>query len=82
MPPSSASSQSRNGPLRSAFSIRSILEEKDEGANNNNKEDDISDVARFMPRVYEEDDVDVDGANDDLDASNEEEVNVKEVSNK
>ena len=40
------------------------------------KEDDISDVARFMPRVYEDDDVDV--GNDDLDASNEEEVNVKE----
>ena len=45
------------------------------------QEDDLPDVARFMPRVYEDDDIDVDGGNDlhdDLDASNEEEVNVKE----
>ena len=37
---SSAQSQSRvnmSGPLRSAFSIRSILEEKEESGNNNNK---------------------------------------------
>ena len=45
------------------------------------QEDELPDVARFMPRVYEDDDIDVDGGNDlndDLDASNEEEVNVKE----
>ena len=46
------------------------------------QEDDLPDVARFMPRVYEDDDIDVDGGgndlHDDLDASNEEEVNVKE----
>ena len=34
-------------------------------------------MARFMPRVYEDEDVDVD-TNEELDASNEEEVNVKE----
>ena len=34
---SNASSQSRSGPLRSAFSIRSILEEKEDTGNNNNK---------------------------------------------
>ena len=35
---SNASSQSRvGGPLRSAFSIRSILEEKEDTGNNNNK---------------------------------------------
>ena len=37
-------------------------------------------MARFMPRVFEEDDVDVDG-NEDLDASNDEEV-VKEEEEK
>ena len=34
---SNASSQSRSGPLRSTFSIRSILEEKEDTGNNNNK---------------------------------------------
>ena len=78
------SNNSNNGnsssrPLKSAFSIRSILEEKDTGApassDNNNKK--TEDVSKIMPRVFEEDRlsegfVDVDG--EDLEASNDEEA--------
>jgi forkhead box protein G len=81
---SSGSSSSKNGPLRSTFSIRSILEEKDEGTKNNNNKEEDEVANRFMPRVYEDEDagsaggdfVDVDG--DDLDASNDDKESDKE----